>query len=276
MHAKKCLLSAECKLRNSDACNNRCSHFVAMHGLSGTGGRVAAANVPADYRLVTVANSPARASQPQVYRAVDEYVTTLGRQFEDEYEAQVERLVAKGIPKEKARVQAQTKSLYLWSTNTGTGKSTTASAILNSYLVTHYLGSLKRNRQALQCPAYFLSVNNMQQTHNKTHMPASLSTKEKLGEELIREIERAKKTPFLVMDDLAVRKATNSFAGILYDICDYRTSNKLPTVFTSNKSLDELREYFFDEDPEGKIVDRIRDMAGVIGFTGESRRGMRR
>jgi DNA replication protein DnaC len=226
-----------------------------MHGYSGTGGRIGASNSPADYRMLTLKNSPAREEQAKIYDFLDKYVATFERMFDE------------GSPR--------IKSLYFWSKNTGTGKTTTASALLNEYVIANYLGSLKRNRQALQNPAYFLSVNNLQQKHNKSHLPASLSTKEKLGEELINEIERAKKIPFLVMDDLAVRKATSAFVGILYDICDYRTASGLPTIYTSNKSLEELRIFFYEEDEEGKLVDRIRDMNQVINFSGESKRGKR-
>lgn len=254
-HANNCILASRCRLANGPSCNRQCSAFIAMHGYSGTGGRVANAGTPADYRLLTLANSPAREGQAKIYDTLEKYVATFERQFEEGAD--------------------RIKSIYMWSTNTGTGKSTSASAVLNEYLITHYLGSLKRGRQALQCPAYFLSVNTLQQTHNKTHLPASLATKERLGEELIREIEKAKKVPFLVMDDLAVRKATPAFVGILYDICDYRTASGLATVFTSNKSLPELREFFYDEDPEGKIVDRINDMCFSLNFQGESKRGRR-
>lgn len=254
-HAKQCILASRCKLANGPSCNRQCGAYISMHGYSGTGGRISNANTPQDYRLLTLSNSPAKEGQASVYKNLERYIATFERQFEEGAD--------------------RIKSLYMWSTNTGTGKSTSASALLNEYIIAHYLGSLKRGRQALQNPAYFLSVNNLQQTHNKTHLPATLATKEKLGEELIREIERSKKVPFLVMDDLAVRKATGPFVGILYDICDYRTSNRLTTIYTSNKSLDELREFFYDEDPEGKIVDRIRDMTGLLPFQGESKRGGR-
>lgn len=248
-HATNCILASRCNAVGTPACAPLCEFYVGITG------RIKAAGLPSDYRLVTVASSPARESQQQVYESVDAYTATFSRQFE-----------ADG---------ARIKSLYLYSAAPGTGKTTTAAVLLNEYIAQHYVGSLKRNRQPLQQPAYFLSVNELQQMHNKAHLPASQQTKEKLGEELIREIERAKKTPFVVLDDLAVRKATSSFLGIIYDICDYRTANSLPTIFTSNKSPNDLREFFFEEDPEGKVVDRITDMAAVLSFAGQSKRGRR-
>lgn len=250
-----CLLASMCKNAGTELCTKRCNHFITLHGLSGNGGRVGAAGLPSDYRIVTMSNSPAQTDQAEIYRALDMYINTFERQFEEG---------AKRI-----------KSLYFHSTAPGTGKTTTACAVLNTYLTAHYVGSLKRNIQPLQRPAYFLSVNALQQLHNKTHLPASIQTKEKYGEELLTEIERAKKTPFVVLDDLAVRKATSSFLGIIYDICDYRTTEKLPTIYTSNKSPSDLREFFYEEDPEGKVVDRITDMAGIYRFVGLSKRGIR-
>ncbi|MED3832989.1 DNA replication protein [Peribacillus frigoritolerans] len=251
----KCILAGRCKLAGGPKCNDQCASYIAMMGRSGKGGRVGAAGLPSDYKLVTLSNSPARTEQVEVYRAIDAYVKTFERQFDEGAE--------------------RIKSLYFHSKEPGTGKTTSACAVLNTYLTAHYTGSLRRGKQPLQRPAFFLSVNALQQLHNKTHMPASLQTKEKLGEELLREIERAKTTPFVVLDDLAVRKATTSFLGIIYDICDYRTTEKLPTIYTSNKSPIDLREFFYEEDPEGKVVDRITDMAGVLAFSGKSKRGRR-
>ena len=121
-----------------------------MHGFSGSGGRVANANTPADYRLLTVQTSPARAEQAKIYATIEKYVATFERQFE-----------ADGT---------RIKSLYLWSESPGTGKTTTAITVLNEWLIAHYLGSLKRNRQAQQTPAYFLDVNAFQTDYNLATM----------------------------------------------------------------------------------------------------------
>lgn len=251
MHANKCILAQNCKLANSDACNRTCSHWVAMMGLSGTGGRVAAANVPADYRLVTVANSPARASQAQVYRAVDAYVRTFERQFDESAE--------------------RIKSLYLFSESPGTGKTTTASAILNEWLVAHYLGSLKRNRQAQQVPAYFYDVNEAQTLYNefnRSHVPKDIA--EKASRDYYRRLQSAKSAPFAVYDDIGVRTATEGFRGDLHSAINHRTTNGMPTVYTSNLPIEDMAQVF-----DARLYDRMRDMAAVLEFGGQSKRGMR-
>jgi DNA replication protein DnaC len=51
-HASKCILASR-RLANGPTCNRTCSAYISMHGYSGTGGRVANAGTPADYRLLT-------------------------------------------------------------------------------------------------------------------------------------------------------------------------------------------------------------------------------
>jgi DNA replication protein DnaC len=274
-HASKCILAGKCKIANTDACNPRCNSFVSMHGLSGTGGRVSAANVPAEYKLLTTATSPARGSQAEAYRMIDAYTKSFERQFDDVMQAKIEEFTAKGLSEYEAKNKARIKSLYMWSKNTGTGKSTSASVVVNEYLIANYIGSLKRSQKPSQRPAYFQSVNELQTLHNKIHTPASLDVKERLGNELLRLTELAKRTPLVVLDDLGVRTATQSFIAILFEILDYRSSHGLPVIATSNKSPDELKQLFRQEDEEGKVVDRLLDMATVIHFDGSSKRGKR-
>jgi DNA replication protein DnaC len=274
-HASKCLLVGKCKIANSDACNPRCNAFIGAHGLSGSGGRVGAANVPEEYRLMTVATSPARGSQAEAYRLLDAYTQSFDRQFEDAMQAKIEQHMAKGLSEYEAKNKARIKSLFLWSKSTGTGKSVSASAVVNEYLIANYLGSLKRGIQPHARPAYFQSVNELQTLHNKMHSPASMDVKERIGNELLRLTELAKKTPMVVLDDLGVRTATQSFIAVLFEILDYRSSHGLATVTTTNKSPDELKQLFRTEDEEGKVVDRLLDMASVIHYIGESKRGKR-
>jgi DNA replication protein DnaC len=250
-HANNCLLSSRCKLANSNACNRSCGHFIAMSGYSGTGGRVANANTPADYRLLTLATSPARENQAKIYGTLEKYTQTFERQFE-----------ADG---------SRIKSLYLWSDSPGTGKTTMAIAVLNEWLIAHYLGSLKRNRQAQQTAAYFLDCNEWQtlfNEFNRSNVPREVA--EPASREYYRRMHLAKTAPFVVCDDLGVRDATTAFRGDLHAVINARTTNGLPTIYTSNLPIEEMAVVF-----DQRLYDRVRDQCAVLHFSGNSFRGRR-
>jgi DNA replication protein DnaC len=223
-----------------------------MHGRSGTGGRVAAAGAPADYRLNSLENSPARESQPAVYRGLANYVKTFDRQFEEG--------------------ASRIKSLYLFSESPGTGKTTTASVVMNEWLRRHYVGSLKRDRQPLQQPAFFLDVNEWQTLYNefnRSHVPADIA--EKASREYYRRMAAAKQAPFAVYDDIGVRDATTGFRGDLHSVINHRTANGMPTVYTSNLPIEDMAKVF-----DARLYDRMRDQCLELAFTGESKRGRRK
>jgi DNA replication protein DnaC len=245
-HANNCILASRCKLAGSTECNRSCGHFIAMHGYSGTGGRVANANTPADYRLLTLATSPARESQAKIYGTLEKYVATFDRQFE----ADGDRI----------------KSLFLWSESPGTGKTTTAISVLNEWLIAHYLGSLKRNRQAAQTPAVFLDVNAFQTDYNL----ASMTNDDESMAKIKATILRTQQAPFAVLDDIGLRSASEAFRSYVHAIVNYRTANGLPTVFTSNLPIEEMAVVF-----DARLYDRMRDMCAVLHFGGESKRGRR-
>jgi len=248
---KRCMLAQTCKLAGSTACVNTCGSFIAMHGLTGAGGRAGAAGLPAEYRLITLENTPVRESQPKIYALLDDYVATFERQFDEGEE--------------------RMKSLYLHSTEPGTGKTTTASALLNAWLVAHYIGSLKRGKQPLQQPSYFLDVNAWQELYTgftRPNIPQDIA--EQNSRPYYRQLELAKRTPFVVLDDIGVRGATDGFRGDLHTIINYRCANGLPTVYTSNLALEEMARVF-----DARLYDRMRDQCGVLAFGGQSKRGRR-
>jgi DNA replication protein DnaC len=245
-HANNCILASRCKLANGQNCNRQCSAFIAMHGYSAKGGRVANANTPADYRLLTLSNSPARESQAKVYATIEKYAATFERQFEPE--------------------APRIKSLYLFSESPGTGKTTTAIAVLNEWMIAHYLGSLKRNRQVAQTPAVFLDVNSFQTDYNL----ATMTNEDAEMAKIKATIQRTQQAPFAVLDDIGLRSASEAFRSYVHAIVNYRTANALPTIFTSNLPIEEMAHVF-----DQRLYDRMRDMCAVLHFDGNSFRGRR-
>ncbi|MCM3205673.1 DNA replication protein [Paenibacillus illinoisensis] len=255
-NAPNCILAQHCSLADGPKCTRLCGSYIAMHGFNGAGGRVGAANLPDEYRMVTIANSPARASQAAVYAKLDPYVATFARQFE---EGPTERI----------------KSLYLVSASPGTGKTTTAAAVTNEYITRHFIGSIQRNRQALDRPAYFLDVNAWQTLYNefnRARVPDDVA--EPAARQFYAQMQAAKTAPFVVLDDIGVREVTEGFRGDLHAIINHRATNGLITIYTSNVAIDELPQVFKEIEP--RLVDRIRDMCIVLPFVGESKRGLRR
>jgi DNA replication protein DnaC len=246
MHEKKCILSSLCKLAGSEKCAPSCASYVALHGYSGKGGRVASANSPAEYRMLTLKNSPVRSGQPTVYATLDKYAATFQRQFDE------------GSPR--------IKSLYLWSESPGNGKTSSAVALMNEWIITHYLGSLKQGKQPLQTPAVFLDTNAFQTDYNL----ATMTNDDAAMGSIKATIQRAQQAPFAVLDDIGVRSASEAFRSYVHAIVNYRTANGLPTIFTSNLPIEELAVVF-----DARLYDRMRDMCAVLHFGGESKRGRR-
>jgi DNA replication protein DnaC len=249
-NSKNCILSNVCSLVNSEACTRFCPHFIA------TDARLKSANVPQNYRLLTISNSPIRASEPGVYKTLDAYVKTFKR----------------ALDASEGHAAEPIKSVYLYSPTPGNGKTTTAIALLHEYLIRHYVGSLQRGRQPEQVPVYFLDVNEFQtlfNEFNRNNVPADVA--ETASREYYHRYHKAKVTPFVVLDDIGVRSASEAFRGDLHSIINHRITNGLPSVYTSNLPIEELVRVF-----DARLYDRVRDMCIVLPFGGESKRGLRR
>jgi DNA replication protein DnaC len=246
MHEKKCILSPICKIAGTEKCNPSCASFVALHGYSGKGGRIASANAPADYLMLNLKKSPVRNEQPKIYATLDKYASTFQRQFDED--------------------SARIKSIYMWSESPGNGKTSSAVALMNEWIIAHYLGSLKRGIQPLQTPAVFLDVNAFQTDYNLATMTNDESEMAKIR----ATIQRTQTAPFAVLDDIGVRSASEAFRTYVHAIVNYRTANGLPTVFTSNLPIEEMAVVF-----DARLYDRMRDMCAVLHFEGESKRGRR-
>lgn len=261
-HADNCILAAHCTLAGGEKCNAICPSYVACHGADGLGGRIGAAGVPAEYRRLTLANSPAREAQEAAYKIAEAYAGTFTRQFG----GAAERI----------------KSLYLFSHEPGTGKTTTAAALINEWIIRHYIGSINRGLKPQEQPAYFLDVNAWQTDYNAFNRPRVPDhIAEPAADRYYRAQSAASTAPFAVLDDIGVRDASEAFRADLHAIINARVTDGLPTVYTSNVPIKTCRDgerlvYGLDEVFDARLADRVRDMCGVVPFVGESKRGMRK
>jgi DNA replication protein DnaC len=250
--SKNCILANVCKIADTDACNTLCQHYIALHGASGRSGRISNANTPLDYRLVTIHNSPTSDAQEEAYKTITRYVDTFKRAFE----ASGERI----------------KSIYLYSAETGTGKTTTACAVMNEWIIRHYIGSIQRGQQPLIRPAYFLDVNEWQTWYNefnRNKVPDYIGGP--AAAKYYDALKHAQDAPLVVLDDIGVRTPTEGFRADLHSIVNHRVSNQMPMVYTSNVPIADLEGVF----GERRLADRVRDMCVSIEFAGKSKRGIR-
>lgn len=251
----RCLLATECRLAGQPAhCTDHCTAFIAMRGRSNSAG------LPQRYRLTTLANSPAAADQAPIYRQLTAYAATFDRQYPDAMQARIRELGAKGIQPERAHI----KSMYLWSQSPGTGKTTTAAALLNEWLRASVMGAAKRGKQAPQQPAMFLDINEWQSDYNLATM-----TNDDAGMTQVQAtLKRAQAVDFLVIDDIGIRDATPAFKAYVHAIINARCAGAKPTVYTSNLPLEQMERVF-----DSRLHDRMRDMCTVYKFEGTSHRG---
>lgn len=236
-----CILS-EYRTDKCASCSHICPHRIALEGLDGRSGRLGNASLPADYRGITLANSPARETQARNYAIFERYVETF------------------------SRAEGDVKSLYLWSESPGTGKTTTAAALISEWAARDYLGSLRRGEQPRQFSAYFLDINELQTAYNLATMTNDDDAMKRIG----ATIKRTQGAPFAVIDDIGVRSASEAFRAYVHAVINHRVTSGLPTVYTSNLPMSDMANVF-----DARLYDRIRDQCAEIHFAGESRRGRR-
>ncbi|WP_188006842.1 ATP-binding protein [Sporosarcina sp. ANT_H38] len=139
------------------------------------------------------------------------------------------------------------KGLYLYSEIKGSGKTRLASSIANA-LVKMY-----------DVDIAFLKANDLLSQIKKTFNNDSDTTESEIVR-MFREVE------VLIVDDLAVEKPTDFAERIFYDITDYRLEHKKTTLFTSNKTIENLGDIYKD----GRLKSRVKKMSIEIYMPEES------
>ena len=108
--------------------------------------------------------------------------------------------------------------------------------------------------------------------------------KESIGENAVgKKIDTLKKVPVLILDDIGA-ETMSAWARdeVLGAILQYRVSEKLPTIYTSNYTLDELEEHLsyshksgIEEMKAKRIMERIRFFSNAYYVGGVNRRKQR-
>ena len=111
----------------------------------------------------------------------------------------------------------------------GTGKTHLAAAIANSAV-------------ELNIATIFITVPDLLDTLRYTYQNADESFEERF--------EEVRQAPLLILDDFGTQNATNWAQEKLFQILNYRYTNRLPLVVTTNLSLNEI---------EGRIRSRLQD-----------------
>lgn len=198
--------------------------------------------VPEDYQGVYVDSSVARKGNESIYKQIESYIQT--------------------FTKDDVRI----KNIYLYSNSPGTGKTTTASAILNEFIRRRFLYLASKKRLVPETIGLFLDVNEWQTSYNL----ASMSNDDETMAKIASDVRRYSEVEMLVIDDVGVRSATESFRSLVHSIINARLTNNKPTIFTSNVRLSNLGAVF-----DSRLQDRIGDHCVQLNFSGESNRGMR-
>lgn len=105
----------------------------------------------------------------------------------------------------------------------GSGKTYLAAGIANALI--------ENNKEVLFVVVPDL-LDELRSTYNKTAETNELDL-----------LDTAREVPFLILDDLGAHNYTEWTRNRIYSIINYRLNECLPTIITSNLSLDEIEEY---------------------------------
>ncbi|WP_324658910.1 ATP-binding protein [Bacillus cereus] len=245
-----CKLAPYCKKAGKQGyCNALCSPFLLLHG-EGEGGLWKATNVPPKYKSSFFSNLPIQADNPVPYSMVKRYTGNILENVQNGV-----GLFFYSIPNGENRL------------GTGTGKTTTAVAILHEYLLARIKEQSRGGRVIETNPALFYKASEFQTLYN-SQFRGTFEMQEKASLRYYKVKALLMKAEMLVLDDIGIRqKITDAFENELTEIIDARDSKMLMTIYTSNLPLEKLGDTLGD-----RIASRIEGMTEQVAFKGKDHR----
>lgn len=185
------------------------------------------------------------ANIPEAFKEimVNDFKANVYQQEEARDIAKIAKNIVKNYILDFDEIQTTGKGLYFYSDTKGSGKTMLAIALANALM----------NRAKI-IAKYARTVDIL------SEIRASFGDDKANQSEIINEI---KNIPILIIDDIGVEKVTGWVNEILYQIIDYRYTNKLVTIFTSNTHFSRLQH-------DKRLVTRIRKMSMAIQMPEES------
>lgn len=165
--------------------------------------------------------------------------------------AKVAKKAAENFVKNYRNLEGQGKGLYLYSDVKGSGKTRLISSISNALVKVHGVDLA------------FITADDLLSQVKKTYRKESEMSEDQV-------IKMFRNVEVLVIDDVAVEKTrenSSEFAErIFFNVLNYRLDNRKTTLFTSNKTIDDLTDIY----REGRVHSRIKKMAIEIYMPEES------
>jgi len=249
---KDCLLRETCE--KASTCKAPCGAFIQVQGLNGDGGKQHDAGIPSEYKQTTLETSRSRVAQSNVYKNLESYASTFKKAFNVKRNDKESRL----------------KDLFFYSKETGTGKTETASALANEFLVYSYMRSIMlEDPNSFKRPVYFMDMPKLQSLYLKANRGGTpQDIREEASTKYYDMLTKAKYARLVVFDEMALRDVSDAFRGDIHELINHRTVENLTSIYTSNVPLKEMLDIY-----DQRLYDRIRRYTIEFNFVGESQRG---
>jgi DNA replication protein DnaC len=221
--------------------------YLAIHGEDGNSGYYRSTNVPTKYKKSFFSNLPIKDANPAPYAFIKAYTGNLLENAGNGI-----GLFFYSIPNGENRL------------GTGTGKTTSAIAILNEYLVARAIEEMAGGRKITVNPALFYKASELQTLYN-SQFRGTPEMQQKASYRYYKIKDLLMKAEMLVLDDVGIRqKITDAFENELTEIIDGRDSKMLMTIYTSNLPIEKLADTLGD-----RIASRIEGMTEQVAFKGK-------